>query len=388
MCLATLSTKKSRFVSEDVGDGAPFEYQNMEGVNTAVPGIGGVTSSGSSADSSSKMLGAVLTSLVALYVGMNRFNMTFYLVEQSSGGSGASKPIACCGILVVLAMRKVWNDRVGSMVENCSQNVDKVMMKVSSNKTLTRIKSSSMRLLDLATGRHEGSDGGGSTVENRRTPKLSIHAAPFVATEMIAELSLNDIKDLFRYVLEMNQNNFDRHGFFSEIHNWYCREVIHVMDRAVQSSRGETSLRTQSVTATPPPTTTINERPIGCIADGTILDVGDIDALYFVAVVCIFAEWRTLRLVPPVGYHRYSIGMGLAKRDLIQNAQKIECAVHQYIYEREKEQASCSCSSDEKATNPHQVSEDISNIFNWLFDRTKKHFSNVLQCRFHPRYLQ
>ena len=137
-------------------------------------------SSGSNTDSSSKMLGAVLTSLVALYVGMNRFNMTFYLMEQSSGaGSGgtgsASQPMACCGILVVLAIRKVWNDRVGSMVENCSHKVDTVMMRVSSNKTLTRIKSSSMRLLDLATGRHEGGDGYEFDGESTNTQTFDTH---------------------------------------------------------------------------------------------------------------------------------------------------------------------------------------------------------------------
>jgi hypothetical protein len=321
-----------------------MEYRRTEDTNDATRVGGGMsTAAGShirSTDSSSKMLGAVLTSLVALYVGMNRFNMTFYLTEDGSGhggGGGASKPIACCGILVVLAIRKVWNDRVGSMVENCSQKVDNVMMRVSSNKTLTRIKSSSMRLLDLATGRHEVGDGCGSATENRRTPKLSIQTAPFVSLEMIAELSLIDIKDLFRYVLEMNHDDFDRHTFLSEINNFYCREVIHVMDRAVLSSRGvsaiaESSIPVPSISAT----ISISEIHVEESTDRVILDASDVDALYFVAVICIFAEWRTMRLVPPVGYHRYSIGMGLAKRDLIQNAQKIECAVHQYMHEHEK----------------------------------------------------
>jgi hypothetical protein len=155
MCLA--SNKSSRCI----GGGATVDYQSIKGVNADTSSSrNDSNSSGSSTDSSSKMLGAVLTSLVALYVGMNRFNMTFYLAEQLS--NGASKPIACCEILVVLAIRKVWNDRVRSMVENYSQKVDNVMMRVSSNKTLTRIKLSLMRLLDLATGRLEGGDGCGS----------------------------------------------------------------------------------------------------------------------------------------------------------------------------------------------------------------------------------
>jgi hypothetical protein len=253
--------------------------------------------------------------------------------DNCNGSGSASKPIACCGILVVLALRKVWNDRIHSMVENCSQKVDNVMTRVSSNKTLTRIKSSSMRLLDLATGRQETGDGyfrGSNVAEHRRTPKLSIHAAPFVSLKLIAELSLNDIKDLFRYVYEMNRNDFDRHTFLSNISSLPCRETIHIMDQAVRSSRGESSMQQMTVS-----TSIITEIPL--LKESTdcspLLDASDMDALYLVAVICIFAEWRTLRLVPPAGYHRYSIGMGLAKRDLIQNAQKIECAVHQYFHE-------------------------------------------------------
>jgi hypothetical protein len=338
MCLA--NNEHSRFVDGDV----TTDYRRIEGATTSRS-----DSSGISTDSSSRMLGAVLTSLVALYVGMNRFNMTFYLVEPSS--SGASKPIACCGILIALAIRKVWNDRVGSMVDSCSKKVDNVMMRVSSNKTLTRIKSSSMRLLDLATGRHDSSDSSGSILENRLSPKLSIHSAPFLSSEIIAKLSLIDLRDLFRYVLEMNRKDFDRHNFLSELSNWYCREAIHVMDRAVMSSRGELSI---PATAT---STTIAESihtPVRT-DDGELPDASDIDVLYFVAVICIFAEWRTVRLVPPVGYHRYSIGMGLAKRDLIQNAHKMECAVHQYLYEHEKKYACWSTSGFVEQAN-HPVS--------------------------------
>ena len=319
MCLA--NQKNSRLGS---GDGLT-DHQSINDVISGQSNGGG----SSSADSSSKMLGAVFTSLVALYVGMNRFNMTFYLAEQSSGG--ASKPMACCGILVVLAI-KVWNDRVGYMVENCSKKVDNVMMRVSSNKTLTRIKSSSMRLLDMATGRHD-SDGSGGIAEYRLSPKLSLHSAPFLSSEIIAKLSLIDIRNLFRYIVEMNRTDFDRQLFVSEISSWYCREAIHVMDRSVMSSRGgESSMPTTATCSTTIHecifTTTPEPTPNNAPAQ---LDASDIDALYFVAVACIFAEWRTARLVPPTGYHRYSIGMGLAKRDLIQNAHKMECAVHQYM---------------------------------------------------------
>lgn len=57
---------------------------------------------------------------------------------------------------------------------------------------------------------------------------------------------------------------------------------------------------------------------------------GDVDALYFVAAVRVFAEWRTLRLLPK-GYKRYAVALGLAYRDVLQNLAKIESGVHSYL---------------------------------------------------------
>jgi hypothetical protein len=73
----------------------------------------------------------------------------------------------------------------------------------------------------------------------------------------------------------------------------------------------------------------------GSLSEGTKLASstrreGDVDALYFVAAVRIFAEWRTLRLLPN-GYKRYAVALGLAYRDVLQNLAKIESGVHSYL---------------------------------------------------------
>jgi hypothetical protein len=257
-----------------------------------------------------KILGVIVTSLFALYVGMSRLNVAVY-VDQSS------KPLAC-GLFVLLAIGKFIKKgtyQVGSLVENCSQKVDDVMMRVSSNSTLTRIKSSvsasSFRLLDLATGRIEA-----GVVVNRfenRLPRIAILQSPFLSIETTAGLGLGDIKDLFRYSLVVNRSDFNREAFVTKVRNTKCRDAICSMDQIVLATRGFMSAKSLP-----------SQLEYKSYASS-------MDALYFVAVVCIFAEWRSLRLVPP-GHHRYSIGMGLARRDLIQNAQKIELAVQHYMF--------------------------------------------------------
>jgi hypothetical protein len=290
------------------------------------------------------MLCVVLTSLVALYVGMSRFNMTVY-IEHSS------KPWAF-GLLVVLAVRQIiqfGKSQVGSLVENCTQRVDDVMTRVSSSSTLTRIKSSvsasSMRLMDLATGRC-GDSGGDKLGENRlenRVPKIAVQHAPFLSLDSTKELSLSNIKNLFRYALEVNRNDFDTTAFRSKLSSKCCRDAIDSMDRAVLESRGSTS-----VLSLPPVRESKSE-------------ASDMDVLYFVAVVCIFAEWRSVRLVPP-GHHRYSIGMGLAKRDLIQNAQKMETAVHHYISSQEQKRCGLSFQHNEDKQEQRQRLVRASNL--------------------------
>ena len=301
MCL---QSRKGCFVD---GQNSPFA-QNSGTFSTV--GVGAI--------GCDKILGVVLTSLLALYVGLSRFNATV-CVDQSS------KPLAC-GLFVLLAVRKLiqkGTNQVGSLVENYSQKVDDVMMRVSSNSTLTRIKSSvsasSMRLIDLATGRGEsGCQVFGENRFENCLPKIAVLQSPFLSLETTSDLSLGDINCLFQYALHVNRCDFDKESFISKLNNAKCQDAIRSMDHIVFFALG--CMAAQSV----PPA-----------AHGSSSDASDADALYFVAVVCIFAEWRSLRLVPP-GHPRYAIGMGLARRDLIQNAQKIETAVHHYLWNQEQ----------------------------------------------------
>ena len=56
------------------------------------------------------------------------------------------------------------------------------------------------------------------------------------------------------------------------------------------------------------------------------------DALYLCGAIRLFAEWRSLRAIPS-GYNKFAFGMTLTRRDVLQNAHKLEQAVHAYLLE-------------------------------------------------------
>jgi Glycolipid transfer protein (GLTP) len=130
----------------------------------------------------------------------------------------------------------------------------------------------------------------------------------FAKLECIKKLSIRDMIVLFRYANDVNQAEFLKKQFMRE-QSQLVRSIVAAMDMAVTMSRGA---KRQSV---------ITKN------DGR---KGDIDALYFAAVTRIFAEWRTLRLVPG-GYGRYAAGLSMAYRDVLQNLAKIEAGVHVYL---------------------------------------------------------
>ena len=180
----------------------------------------------------------------------------------------------------------------------------------------------------------------------------------FVRADYIERLSINDVAMLYRYAASMSNNvhhsnhhphgsssnsgrpssedTFDRTAFRNE-QSEIVQGVITAIDMAVKVSRGGLA----------DPTTTTTSATTASVAevdkDGSTL-LGGIDALYFVAVTRIFAEWRTLRLVPE-GYQRYAVALGLGYRDILQNLEKIERGVHSYYrYHRSKhlqEQQDC-----------------------------------------------
>ncbi|KAG7357022.1 glycolipid transfer protein GLTP [Nitzschia inconspicua] len=131
----------------------------------------------------------------------------------------------------------------------------------------------------------------------------------FARSDYIERLSINDVAMLYRYATNVNVASFDKTKFLSE-QSQIVRPIMTAMDMAVKVSRG-------------------------CLKEPKKLEKwerreGDVDALYFVAATRVFAEWRTLRLVPK-GYQRYAVSLSLAYRDVLQNLEKIERGVHEYL---------------------------------------------------------
>lgn len=191
-----------------------------------------------------------------------------------------------------------------------ARKVDDVVLKVSSSQTLNRIKSSvsasSIRLVEFASQLH-----------TKKAVQRTIHASArdiFYTNERIAELTLADLGDLARFVTDLNRLGFNKEEFLSTVGS-RAKVASSEISKVIGLSRG-----TKVAISTPP------------LKGETTIE--DTDALAFVAFARIFAEWRSERLVPP-GYSRYAAGMGLAKRDLVQNLQKIETAVHSYLNDME-----------------------------------------------------
>ena len=130
----------------------------------------------------------------------------------------------------------------------------------------------------------------------------------FAKQEYIGKLSIRDLIVLFRYANDVNQVDFNRRKFMIE-QSQILRSVITAIDYAVAMSRGGQKQKTMFHT---------QRRN------------GEVDALYFTAVMRVFAEWRSIRLVPD-GYNRFAMGLNLAYRDILQNLAKIEDGVHAYM---------------------------------------------------------
>eukprot|EP00934_Nitzschia_sp_Nitz4_P003936 Nitzschia sp. Nitz4//scaffold78_size91513//82361//84106//NITZ4_004940-RA/size91513-processed-gene-0.76-mRNA-1//1//CDS//3329558163//3926//frame0 len=129
----------------------------------------------------------------------------------------------------------------------------------------------------------------------------------FARRDRIEQLSVQDMITLFRYAVDVSQVDFNKNKFMNS-QSQLVRSMVTATDMAVTIARGG---RAQNVTFASE-------------------EKGEVDALYFVAIVRIFAEWRAIRLVPP-GYQRYTVGLNLAYRDLMQNLSKIEDGIHAYL---------------------------------------------------------
>lgn len=144
----------------------------------------------------------------------------------------------------------------------------------------------------------------------RATLKAITRQQCFARRSFIGKLSISDILILYRYASDVNQIDFNKKLFMAR-QTTVLRAMVTAIDLAVKLSRGGIS---QGPTYT-------DERK-----------QGDIDALYFIAVTRIFAEWRTLRLtMKGCNYRGYAASVKLGSRDMIKNLSKIEDGVHAYI---------------------------------------------------------
>jgi Glycolipid transfer protein (GLTP) len=134
---------------------------------------------------------------------------------------------------------------------------------------------------------------------------------PFAPLQEIAELTLQDVAEAFRFAVENTRPDFQINKFLSGLLP-RAKKVVDRMSTAVATARG------RGVTA---PVTEDDSSS------------GDIDALSFCAAMRIFAEWRVLRQVPP-GYKGYAVGMTLGQKDIVQNIAKIEHAIHSFVDHR------------------------------------------------------
>mmetsp|Transcript_29444 Transcript_29444/g.43649 ORF Transcript_29444/g.43649 Transcript_29444/m.43649 type:complete len:748 (+) Transcript_29444:857-3100(+) len=149
---------------------------------------------------------------------------------------------------------------------------------------------------------------------------------PFVPYAKIAELTLDDITDAFRYALYANRPNFDEMVFMNNL-TPKMLALVDAIDEAVAKSRGADVKAAKTHTSPGAESGDSFDSKISTEA------YGDIDALQFCAAMRMFAEWRILRQIPE-GYKGYAVGMGLGHKDVVQNLVKVELAVFAWIEER------------------------------------------------------
>jgi Glycolipid transfer protein (GLTP) len=171
---------------------------------------------------------------------------------------------------------------------------------------------------------------GGSQAHAKGRPTKTISTNDmFISEHDLGNLSLFNIKEILTYIIEMNRPDFNRQSRLNNLKQ-NAQNVIISVEAAVSESMGSGTVL---------PRKTMDQH----ILDSNTMQCGNaasIDALGFVAFVRLFAEWRAVRLVPKTGYKAYAFGMGLAKRDLLQNAEKLENAVQQYLINQEEKKCS------------------------------------------------
>jgi len=153
-------------------------------------------------------------------------------------------------------------------------------------------------------------------------PSIMAQSDPFVSPDQIGQLTLEELGDLFYFTIMHNSKGFDREKNLSNNNvSPAAKQIIQGIEDVTDQIRGSGVL---------PALTSANIDDDGNLsANG----YGDVDALSFLALMRVFAEWRVLRQVPD-GYRGYAVGMNLGHKDVVQNLAKVELAVLLWIVER------------------------------------------------------
>ncbi len=253
-------------------------------------------------------------------------------------------PSLVVALIIIFAVKikvvRTWMNQV-------SKTTTSALSSVTSLETLSRIRSSvnrsmnssSMRLFTLASKCSPFH-------ANDRKHCLSTGDC-FLSHDDTGKLLLSDIKEVFLFSAMLNRARAEK----SAPGRRACvQKALDSVEAAIAFSRGP------------------NARIVLLKTDKNTLTFGDMDALAFIAACRIFAEWRSIRLVPD-GYPRYAMGMGVARRDLLQNLGKVEKAIHDYMEKNS--------SSDDVTTTPtlrqlmrHEISRNMHPTLPRLTDRS------------------
>ena len=238
-----------------------------------------------------------------------------YIAQQYGSKEDHHIGLATLAIGSAVTFGMILSDRLHFWFGALFSSTQSALNTVSSTETISRIRSSvnasSMRLFS-----------------GRSSNGLVISATePFLSKQDTAALTLADVKDLFRHAARLN--GLAHYTSPRQSNRSTVQKAFVAMDLVSTLSRGSHTMPSSSSSCD------------GTSATTTSSSFGDMDALAFLSAARIFAEWRSLRLVPE-GYHRYAVGMSLARRDLAHNVAKMEQAVHHYI----------SSSSNRQTTSP------------------------------------
>jgi hypothetical protein len=251
--------------------------------------------------------GFTLAVMVAAYVGRQTQEGSAHLTSLMAGvaekSSLSSSWVFLYFLLVWVVVKKNWRRFLHFFQEltgftHRGTEEDSLLERVSSSEAISKIRSS-MRLFSASHANLLSEEGRHQAISGKDS---------FLEKSIIADLTLGDVKELFSYSIECNISGFTRPSFASRLRP-AARKAIDAIDTTVQASRGPDVKQSKASDS---------------------WDYGEVDALVFMAVVRVFAEWRNLRLVPD-GFQRYAVGMNLARRDLVQNINKMETAAHAWL---------------------------------------------------------